>query len=578
MAIETYEALVRAPEIRMNQGEELTVEVNAKDFTGVNQENLKYKTSLLKISEFGNPDNSVLHTITGKRNAQYASILLPFDGADESTTITDIGYDAIFESPFTWTASGNAKLQTATKKIGTASLYMAEATDFITSTEKFIILGYDNWKLETWVYFTEDETITLLLVDDGADNIFQIDAFTYGIRLYIEIDSTVVTEIFGGNSSTSVSLNTWHHFVVERDDNDIRVFIDGNIQKTILADGAKMSSEIYIPYIDDFVITGAPTGEIYLDDLMFVTGVADRKDNFTPLVVPQTSPSCYNVFFDITSDISSTLAGKYCAEISIGDAGDKYTKALNHFNGVHGSFVIQDELGGVPILITGGRSADDGFDPATVPKILDLGILTDDEYIGKGLYVPELTEMVVPSLNAFNMGMLDFTLEARVSVESEPAVTNYTLFGIQNAYSYIEIFIDPDDSKLKFEWETQDGDEVGTGEADLGDLNDGDFHHVALVRNNNDCILFVDGISLTITGDNWSVADFGVDDDDLTSFYYFGSVEDAGIIVDEFRLSVGIARWTSDFTPLDTLVSIEDDVHEEVFKTHSTLLVFPSGT
>ena len=80
-------------------------------------------------------------------------------------------------------------------------------------------------------------------------------------------------------------------------------------------------------------------------------------------------------------------------------------------------------------------------------------------------------------------------------------------------------------------------------------IDDGDWHHCALVRDDfANMYLFVDGI-LQDTGTdttNWSFATnrpvIGVNDYNENKNYLLG-------YLDEIRVSKGISRWTSNFTP-----------------------------
>jgi hypothetical protein len=80
----------------------------------------------------------------------------------------------------------------------------------------------------------------------------------------------------------------------------------------------------------------------------------------------------------------------------------------------------------------------------------------------------------------------------------------------------------------------------------INTINDGNPHHGAIVRNGDTFTLYVDGISqqsVTLAGFNMYQTS-----DTLT----IGSLAAGGVYVgylDEFRISKGIARWTSNFTP-----------------------------
>ncbi len=73
------------------------------------------------------------------------------------------------------------------------------------------------------------------------------------------------------------------------------------------------------------------------------------------------------------------------------------------------------------------------------------------------------------------------------------------------------------------------------------------WHHIALIRNNETVMLFIDGvleISFTITGSlNNSINKLSIGRYGEHNGLYFNGY------IDNFRISKGIARWTSNFTP-----------------------------
>ena len=74
------------------------------------------------------------------------------------------------------------------------------------------------------------------------------------------------------------------------------------------------------------------------------------------------------------------------------------------------------------------------------------------------------------------------------------------------------------------------------------------WHHIAVVQNGNDYYIFVDGILEATTSDADRAVNYteyvyiGMDGAGGTPFYLNGWI-------DEFSLTKGVARWTSDFTP-----------------------------
>ncbi len=78
-------------------------------------------------------------------------LLLHFTGADASTTFTDSS-----PSPKTFTAVGNAQIDTAQKKFGSASAQFDGSGDCIhTPDTAHLELGSGDWTLDFWVKFND---------------------------------------------------------------------------------------------------------------------------------------------------------------------------------------------------------------------------------------------------------------------------------------------------------------------------------------------------------------------------------------------------------------------------------------
>jgi len=82
---------------------------------------------------------------------------------------------------------------------------------------------------------------------------------------------------------------------------------------------------------------------------------------------------------------------------------------------------------------------------------------------------------------------------------------------------------------------------------------DSNFHHVAVVRYGNVWNLYIDGTSIgnvtdagTMTNMSDEIYIGGATTDGGSTFFYFPGY------LDEFRISKGIARWTSNFTPQES--------------------------
>jgi hypothetical protein len=188
----------------------------------------------------------------------------------------------------TITANGNAKLSTAVKKFGTASLELDGTGDyaFVQASPDFAY-GTDDFTIEMWVYRTVSG-ITQVLLDQRtaaptnfAPVVFINTSNTLG---YVNGAASVIT---GANT---VPLNTWSHVALSRNGTSTRLFLNG-VQEGITYTDANN-------YIQTPVTIGARFNNIqnftgYIDDLRIIKGVGLYTANFTApttraLVTPET--------------------------------------------------------------------------------------------------------------------------------------------------------------------------------------------------------------------------------------------------------------------------------------------------
>jgi hypothetical protein len=78
----------------------------------------------------------------------YTKVLLHFDGADATTAFPD---DAPTTVAHTWTAAGNAQVDTADSKFGGASLLLDGVGDWVTTVDSAdFTLGTSDFTIECW--------------------------------------------------------------------------------------------------------------------------------------------------------------------------------------------------------------------------------------------------------------------------------------------------------------------------------------------------------------------------------------------------------------------------------------------
>lgn len=163
----------------------------------------------------------------------YTKSMLHFDGTDESTTITD-------EIGKTWTAQGNAQIDTAQKVFGTASLLLDGTGDYVDTVDHADFnFGTGEYAIEMRVRFNTVQTCGFYMQYDDGDN---------SIRWYYEdsghtlnfIVRSGAAELLNSSYAWTPLADTWYHIVVSRSGNSLNMFIDGTLVKTIDATGVTM--------------------------------------------------------------------------------------------------------------------------------------------------------------------------------------------------------------------------------------------------------------------------------------------------------------------------------------------------
>ena len=190
---------------------------------------------------------------------EYTKALLHFNGDDESTIFTD-------ESGKTWTAYGNAQLDTAQKKFGTASGYFDGTGDYIqTPAQADFNFGTDDFTVDFWFNPSRLTYQYLFALQHGTS--------TYKMSMYITSSTQIGWTISGAlgeagsTFSCSLSVGTWYHFAFVRSSGVFKFYLDGVLKSTYstnvydFTDGNNYIgirsdlSTAYQGYIDEFRIS-----------------------------------------------------------------------------------------------------------------------------------------------------------------------------------------------------------------------------------------------------------------------------------------------------------------------------------
>jgi hypothetical protein len=232
-------------------------------------------------AKFGDPAGnwSIPYSDTIDLILVYTKSLLHMNGTDGSTTFTD----SATGEPHTWTAAGNAQIDTAQSKFGGASGLFDGNGDYIWSADSADwAFGDGNFTIDFWAKRTRSGTNEWIF-GQGGSSLQQYWGMQWYNDNYVYCN---FRKADGGTvqlkSTITISDTNWHHYAYVRDGNTLRLFIDGVARGTANVTG---QSQIDNPY--KFVIgrVGEYNGYYFagwVDEFRISKGIARWTSNFTP--------------------------------------------------------------------------------------------------------------------------------------------------------------------------------------------------------------------------------------------------------------------------------------------------------
>lgn len=208
---------------------------------------------------------------------------------------------------------------------------------------------------------------------------------------------------------------------------------------------------------------------------------------------------------------------------------DVYTVVVSHFDGSNGATSYTDPIAGA-LTFTGTAQLS-----TAQQKFGTASLLLD----GNSDYVS------VPTSSSLEFGSSDFTVDLWVRFNSVSGFQ--ALFAKFNSppYRAIQTYLDGS-GNIVFRYST-DGTSMINAVSTAWSPSTGTWYHLAFVRSGTSAYLFVNGSQIGSTGTIGTIKDstanltIGIDQ--------VGSTGYLNGYVDEFRVSNGVARWTSSFTP-----------------------------
>lgn len=182
-------------------------------------------------------DKIMVADVTGIGNDSNTLLLLHFNGADAATTFTDSAIGG--HAPRTVTAVGDAQLDTAAYKFGTASFLLDGTGDYATiPDDSDWDFGTSNFTIECWFKTaTSGATQTLIkspyaASGNGYDNWELAIVYTGGKNVcwgYAGVDSGHTVSLV---ATTEIANNAWHHAAFVRNGDVYNLYVDGASEAT----------------------------------------------------------------------------------------------------------------------------------------------------------------------------------------------------------------------------------------------------------------------------------------------------------------------------------------------------------
>ena len=490
-------------------------------------------------------------------------LLLHCNGADESTTFTDA------TGRHTPTANDNAQLDTAEKKFGTASGLFDGTGDYLSITDSadwdIWDSTSDNWTIDFWVKMNVVQSSGLIRQLQDGDNRWFFLHEAGSFLLYVRsggVNRIGIVETYSFDTN-------WHHIAVCKIAEKIGLYVDGvQIGYDTFSVTVNLTAELHIGgepgsylngHMDEIRIAqdnifnanpnatpddtiDVPTSEYGANNLQsYSEGTIKNQGSYSLKAVALITDSLNDTLtksglsLDLTDknelkiDVRASRTGTNL-QLQLKESGviDSYTKLLLHCNGTDGSTTIPDSgnTNHGNATIGGNAQLDTAY-----KKFGTASLLLD----GTGDYINFADHV------DWNFGAGDFTIDFRVRFNS---VAGFQFLCEQvDGSEKMRIYKDGDTIAFNHSYNSG-ASSVYAVSGSLSLVVD-TWYHVAFVRNGTDFRLYLDGVSIASnTGD--------VTLDDISSPFYIGSSATPSDYfngwIDEFRVSKGIARWTSDFS------------------------------
>lgn len=436
-------------------------------------------------------------------------LLCHFDGLNGSTNFYDYG-----KSKHTITRNGsNMDIRTDQSKFGGSSAYFNGTDDYLS------IADSDDWNfgsgdftIDCWLRISSIDSFTRACIFTqyvNASNYFEFYYYAdYGLILYATSGGIAAFNVQG--TTASFSLNTWYHVAAVRSGSTFRLFVNGI---DVTSSGGTDSDPS--PNISAPVHVGLSQGTVYfhghIDELRVTKGQALFEGNFTPA----------NTYHPLAADQDNVLLLHMEQDDPNNNAyteDDSVSKRDVFFNSSAQISSTQKKFGDTSLYLNGSGDCLSFVDSTD----FDLG-LSDEPFTIECWFNTTLNS-VWSVLNRGGNNNNDWSM-----TDGHQYLLHY-----QNTAGYFSFYYNNNGSSVQVQ-------------APTVTVTDGNWHHVAVIFDGTTTWVAVDGtLGAGITTGSY----YKPSASDTTRIGVYQISAGGGDYVgyfDEFRISKGIARWTSNF-------------------------------
>jgi len=225
-------------------------------------------------------------------NDPYNIVLLKFNGADESTSFID-------DTSKVWTPNGNAKLNVANKRVGSACGYYDGASNAYITTpySSDFQLDSNDYTIDFWIKTSIVTWCDIYYQGLGSG----YDPSSWGQKIRMNPGGDLIWYFATGQPAiwiSGVNNGNWHHIACVRSGSDFTMYFDGTFYVNATYVGAARDSiyDVYIGSAKNEDYTNPFEG--YLDSFRFSKGIARWTSDFyitpsggTTTEAPTTTPA-----------------------------------------------------------------------------------------------------------------------------------------------------------------------------------------------------------------------------------------------------------------------------------------------